>query len=245
MQDLLAIMACAGFALNESSLSERDVEHQQQSTNACPTFRITVNAMSGKSFLLDVPIKKTMSDLKLQIAERLEVRSSDLAIVFQSQLVDDVDSERGVIDIGLGHDSVIEVVRQVSYVETVVFVWCEDLEKNWPHRRFEFSFRIDVPWNMPCAPLIKEEVMGICNGDDIQEITNPHLFLENYDLRWSAVFSLGDEHCLHELPPEFDPYEVYVIDEARCRCGTCDLAWMLEGWICPQEWHAARSGLEL
>ena len=67
----------------------------------------------------------------------------------------------------------------------------------------------------------------------------------NYELHWDAVFSLGDEDCLDELADAFNPYEVYVIDQTQCRCGTCDLSWMLDGWRCRrvwQVWHAARSG---
>ena len=248
-------MACAGFALNDSSLSERDVEHQRQTTDACPTFAITVNAMSGKSFLLDVPIKKTMSDLQLQIAERLEARSSDLGIVFQSQLVGDVDSERGVLDFGLGAGCVVAVVCQVLYVHVVAIVTYKDsLFRPW--RRAEYGtvdVPLDVPRNMPCAALIKAEVMRRFDGERYdcgQKMTHLHLYLLIYELRreTSIVFretriSLGDEDCLDDFADALaNPYEVYVIDQTHCQCGTCDLSWMLDGWHCPQNWHTATSG---
>ena len=73
-------------------------------------------------------------------------------------------------------------------------------------------------------------------------MTNPHLFLLNYELGWNKWFSLGDEDCLDEVPEAFDPYEVYVIDQQQCQCETCDLAWMLDGWYCPQIWYTATSG---
>ena len=180
MQDLLAIMD-----LNDSGLSDGDDEHKQQSTNACPTFTITVNAtLSGHCFQLDVPINQTLCDLKLQIAERLEARSSDLGIVFQSQLLGDVDSERGVLDFGLGtFDFDIQVVHQVRYVHMVVIVEYMDSFGGNPWRRSLFRFDLDVPRNMPCAAQIKAEVMQRFNGeryDCVQKMTSPHLFLDVY-----------------------------------------------------------------
>ena len=80
-------------------------------------------------------------------------------------------------------------------------------------------------------------------GERVQQMTNPHLFLMNYELHWDTVFSLGDEDCLDELADAMvNPYEVYVIDQTQFRCGTCDLSWMLDGWRCPQIWHTATSG---
>ena len=242
MQDLLAIMDLN--ALNESSLSERDVEHQQQSTNACPTFTITVRAMSGHCFLLDVPITQTLCHLKLQIAERLEARSSDLGIVFQSQLVGDVHSERGVLDFGLGAGCVIQVVHQVRYVHIVVIVTYVDTFF-FPWRRSLHRFDLDVPRNMPCAAQIKAEVMQEFNGeryDCVQKMTDPELFLLNYEVHnyelHETRISLRDEDCLDDFPDALaNPYEVYVIDQTQCLCGTCDLSWMRDGWRCPQIWY--------
>ena len=109
-----------------------------------------------------------------------------------------------------------------------------------PWRSAEVNFRFEVPWNMPCSATIKAEVMRIFDGTGnagVQKMTNPHLFLLNYELGWNEWFSLGDEDCLDELPEAFDPYEVYVIDQKQCQCGTCDLAWMLDGWYCPRIWY--------
>ena len=62
----------------------------------------------------------------------------------------------------------------------------------------------------------------------------------NYaDYDEDAVFPLTDEHCLDAVPFEFDTKRIYVIDQDECRCGTCDLSWMLDNWICPQLWNAA------
>ena len=220
--------------------SQRPVEDQQQSTDACPTFGITVHEMSGKHFLLVVPVTQTLCLLKQQIASRLRARSSDLSIVFQSRLVGDDGSVR---DFGLVDGSVLQVVRIARYVELVVFVhYLDSVRRPW--RRAQLPFRFDVPWNMPCAARIKAEVMRIFDGAGLQKMTNPHLFLMN-EFHPHLVFSLGDEDCLDELADAFNPYEVYVIDQTQCRCGTCDLSWMLDGWTCPQVWHAARSGLEL
>ena len=100
-----------------------------------------------------------------------------------------------------------------------------------------------MPQNIPCAALIKAEVLRICDGewcDELrcaQRMTDPHLFLTN-DLV-NTVISLGDDHSLDELADEFNPYEVYVIDPMFCRCGICDLSWMLHEWYCPQFWHSA------
>ena len=81
------------------------------------------------------------------------------------------------------------------------------------------------------------------DGERVQQMTNPHLFLMNYELHWDRQFSLGDEDCLDELADAMvNPYEVYVIDQTQFRCGTCDLSWMLDGWRCPQIWHTARLG---
>ena len=126
-------------------------------------------------------------------------------------------------------------------VELVVFVFYVDSVRR-PWRSAELNFRFDVPWNMPCAATIKAEVMRRFDGAGVQKMTNPHLFLLNYELGWDEWFSLGDEDCLDELPEAFDPYEVYVIDQTQCQCGTCDLSWMLDGWHCPQIWHTATSG---
>ena len=234
VHDLLAIMDW-----NESSLSEGDVEHQRQTTDACPTFAITVRAMNGRCFLLDVPIKKTMSGLKLQIAERLEARSSDLGIVFQSQLVGDVDSERGVLDFGLGAGCVIQVVHHVRYVHIVVIVTYVDTFF-FPWRRSLHRFDLEVPRNMPCAEQIKAEVMQEFNGeryDCVQKMTDPELFLLNYGLHGTRI-SLRDEDCLDDFPDAVaNPYEVHVIDQTQCLCGTCDLSWMRDGWRCPQIWY--------
>ena len=220
--------------------SQRPVEDQQQSTDACPTFGITVHEMSGKHFLLVVPVTQTLCLLKQQIASRLRARSSDLSIVFQSRLVGDDGSVR---DFGLVDGSVLQVVRIARYVELVVFVhYLDSVRRPW--RRAELPFRFDVPWNMPCAARIKAEVMRIFDGAGLQKMTNPHLFLMN-EFHPHLVFSLGDEDCLDELADAFNPYEVYVIDQTQCRCRTCDLSWMLDGWRCRrvwQIWHAARSG---
>ena len=213
------------------------------------SIRITVlHAMSGKRSQMDVPITQTLCHLKQQIASQLNARSSDLAIVFQSQLVGDDDSETSVYDFGLGNGSVLQVALQVRYEEVVVYVAYWD-SLFWPLRRAEYSFRFKVPQNIPCAALIKAEVMRICDGewcDELrcaQRMTDPHLFLTNDS--WTridcgfTVISLGDDHSLDELADEFNPYEVYVIDPMFCRCGICDLSWMLHEWYCPQLWHSA------
>ena len=151
--------------------------------------------------------------------------------MFQLQLVGDDGSVR---DFGLVDGSVLQVVRINRYVEMVVFV--SYLDFFTPLRRATYSFPLNVPWNMPCAALIKAEVMRKFDGAGVQKMTNPHLFLLNYALGWDEWFSLGDEDCLDELAEAFDPYEVYVIDQTQCQCGTCDLAWMLDGWYCPRIW---------
>ena len=214
---------------------------------ACPTFEITVsNALSHKSFYLLVSNNHAMFDLKNQIAANLGAKySSDIQIMFQSRLVGDDDCEKNVIDFGLRAGSVLEVVRLVRYVKMVVFVnYMDDLFK--PRRRATFSFQMVVPRNRPCAALVKTEVMQRFDGgryDCVQKLTNPHLFLLNYGLHqirntYSMVFSLGDELCLDDFPgQQAKPYEVYVIDQKQCQCGTCDLAWMLDGWYCPRIWY--------
>ena len=225
--------------------------------SACPTFeKITVsNAMSGERFYLLVSNSHTLSDLKNEIAQELGAKySSDIQIMFQSKLVGDDDCERSVIDFGLRAGSVIEVVRLVRNVDIVVFViyMCSRFK---PRRYREYSFPMVVPRNRPCAALVKAEVMQRFADDErsprmngMQKITKPHTFLLNYGLHqirntYSSVFSLGDELCLDDFPGQAaNPYEVYVIDNTQCQCGTCDLAWMLDGWHCPQTWHTETSG---
>ena len=214
---------------------------------ACPTFEITVsNALSSESFssTLLVSNNHAMFDIKNQIAANLGAKySSDIQIMFQSRLVGDDDCEKNVIDFGLRAGSVLEVVRLVRYVKMVVFVnYMDDLER-LPRRRATLSFQMVVPRNRPCAALVKTKVMQRFDGgryDCVQKLTNPHLFLLNYGLHqirntYSMVFSLGDELCLDDFPgQQAKPYEVYVIDQKQCQCGTCDLAWMLDGWYCPR-----------
>ena len=225
---------------------------------ACPTFEITVsNALSPESFssTLLVSNNHAMFDIKNQIAANLGAKySSDIQIMFQSRLVGDDDCEKNVIDFGLRAGSVLEVVRLVRYVKMVVFVnYMDDLFK--PRRRATFSFQMVVPRNRPCAALVKAGVMQRFARDErsprmngMQKITKPHTFLLNYGLHqirntYSSVFSLGDELCLDDFPGQAaNPYEVYVIDNTQCQCGTCDLAWMLDGWHCPQTWHTETSG---
>ena len=232
---------------SQRPVDDEQLQHRQHSTDACPTIGITVYGMSGAPFLLVVPVTQTLCFLKRQIAERLCARLSDLSIVFQLQLVGD---EGSVRDFGLVDGSVLQVVRKPRIprcVELVVFVYYMYSVKR-PWRSAEFNFRFEVPWNMPCSATIKAEVMRIFDGTGnagVQKMTNPHLFLLNYELGWNKWFSLGDEDCLDEVPEAFDPYEVYVIDQTQCRCGTCDPSWMLEGWRCRrvwQVWQAARSG---
>ena len=100
----------------------------------------------------------------------------------------------------------------------------------------------------------QKTVLRICDGFGYAlKMTNPHLFLMNYSIDDPAVISLGDDLCLDELTSEIKPrldeltseikpLEVYVIDETCCRCGTCDLSWMLDGWYCPHTWHSATTG---
>ena len=225
--------------------------------SACPTFeKITVsNAMSGERFYLLVSNNHTLSDLKNEIAQELGAKySSDIQIMFQSKLVGDDDCERSVIDFGLRAGSVIEVVRLVRNVDIVVFVIYMD-SRFKPRRYREYSFPMVVFRNSPCAALVKAEVMQRFADDErsprmngMQKITEPHTFLLNYGLQqirntYSSVFSLGDELCLDDFPgQQANPYEVYVIDYTQCQCGTCDLAWMLDGWHCPQTWHTETSG---
>ena len=218
------------------------------SHNACPTFaKITVsNAMNGACLYLKVSNSYTLSDLKNKIAELYDARySSDIQIMFQSQVVGDDDCERRVIDFGLRAGCVIEVVRLARNVDIIVFVNYMDL-RNRPRRCRLYSFPMVVPRNRPCAALVKTEVMQRFDGgryDCVQKMTNPHLFLLNYGLHQirnshSMVFSLGDELCLDDFPgQQANPYEVYVIDQKQCQCGTCDLAWMLDGWYCPRIWY--------
>ena len=223
--------------------------------SACPTFeKITVsNAMSGERFYLLVSNNHTLSDLKNEIAQELGAKyPSDIQIMFQSKLVGDDDCERSVIDFGLRAGSVIEVVRLVRNVDIIVFVIYTRFK---PRRYREYSFPMVVPRNRPCAALVKAEVMQRFADDErsprmngMQKITKPHTFLLNYGLHqirntYSSVFSLGDELCLDDFPgQQANPYEVYVIDYTQCQCGTCDLAWMLDGWHCPQTWHTETSG---
>ena len=104
------------------------------------SIRITVlHAISGKRFQMDVPITQTLCHLKQQIASQLNARSSDIAIVFQSQLVGDDDSETNVYDFGLGNGSVLQVALQIRYEEVVVYVAYWD-SLFWPLRRAEYSF---------------------------------------------------------------------------------------------------------
>ena len=242
-----ACQPCAVFS-GQRPVEDKQLQHQQQSTDACPTFGITVQAMSGYHFLLDVPVTQTLCRLKQRITSQINARSSDLAIVFQSQLVGDDGSERRVMDFGLGDGSVLEVVRQVQYVELDVVVDYYVEAHHWPLSKAEFSFPLHVSRNLPCAAQIKAELMEICEEEfasellGMQKMTNPHLFLMNYELSRHAVVSLGDDHCLDDLSHAFNPYEIYVVDQAQCRCGTCDLSWMLLGWHCPQVWHTAWTG---
>ena len=210
---------------------------------ACPTFKITVSyAMSGESFNFPVSYDYAMFDLKNQIAAKLGAKySSDIKIMFQSRLVGDDDCEKNVIDFGLRAGSVLEVVRLRRDVKLVVFVNYMDDHWMMPRRRATFSFQMVVPRNRPCAALVKTEVMQRFDGgryDCVQKMTNPHLFLLNYGLHHIRRFSLGDELCLDDFPgQQANPYEVYVIDQKQCQCGTCDLAWMLDGWYCPRIWY--------
>ena len=114
-----------------------------------------------------------------------------LEIVFQRQVLGDVDIERGVLDIGLGAGCVIQVVHQQRFVHMKVFVvymesWIHPLAQVWSHipwRRSLWRFELDVPRNMPCAAQIKAEVMQRFNGERygcVQKMTSPHLFLDVY-----------------------------------------------------------------
>ena len=222
------------------------------SHNDCPTFvNITVsNAMNGARLYLKVPNSYTLSDLKNKIAELYDARySSDIQIMFQSQVVGDDDCDRRVIDFGLREGSVIQVVRLVRDVNIVVFVMCINARK--PQRKTVYSFPMVAPRNRPCAAIVKAEVMKrFADGErsprtnGMVQLTNPHLFLVNADFNHASVFSLGDELCLDDFSghAEYSPYRVWVIDETHCRCGTCDLARMLDGWHCPQTWHTETSG---
>ena len=222
--------------------------------SACPTFeKITVsNAMSGERFYLLVSNNHTLFDLKNEIAQELGAKySSDIQIMFQSKLVDDDDGERSVIEFGLRAGSVIEVVRLVREEDVVVFVIGINARK--PRRKVEYSFPMVVPRNRPCAALVKARVMKkFADGErsprtnDLVQLTKPHLFLGNTDFNHASVFTLGDELCLDDCLDDFrresSPYRVWVIDETHCRCGTCDLAWMFDGWHCPQIWDTETSG---
>ena len=222
------------------------------SHNDCPTFvNITVsNAMNGARLYLKVSNSYTLSDLKNKIAELYDARySSDIQIMFQSQVVGDDDCDRRVIDFGLREGSVIQVVRLVRDVNIVVFVMCINARK--PQRKTVYSFPMVAPRNRPCAAIVKAEVMKrFADGErsprtnGMVQLTNPHLFLVNADFNHASVFSLGDELCLDDFSghAEYSPYRVWVIDETHCRCGTCDLARMLDGWHCPQTWHTETSG---
>ena len=149
--------------------------------------------------------------------------------------------------IKLCHDE----VRNVNIRVWVIYM-CSRFK---PRRYREYSFPMVVPRNRPCAALVKAGVMQRFARDErsprmngMQKITEPHTFLLNYGLHqirntYSSVFSLGDELCLDDFPGQAaNPYEVYVIDYTQCQCGTCDLAWMLDGWHCPQTWHTETSG---
>ena len=248
---------CEAFP-SQRPVEDEQVQHKQQSTDAGPTFTITLmHAMSGDTIPLEIPFTDSLCRLKHRIALRLGARSSDLTIMFQSHLVGEDGSKEWVInkstawrqmtmaakDLGLGDGSVIKFVRHPVYKEVVVHVHVVDLEEaDWRHQRGEINFRFNVEWNMPCATTIKAEVMRLCDKDQKtwKEITNPHLFLMNYaDYDEDAVFPFTDKHCLDAVPFEFDTKRIYVIDQDECQCETCDLAWMLDNWICPQLWHAA------
>ena len=229
------------------------------------SFRITVErALTGDTFELDVPFAQTLSGLKYAIADGLNKRrprSSGLpcvstmprpeylTIMFQGKVVGSTDdgSERRVMDIGLGHGCVVQVVQHVRTMEVKVVV--DYYDSISPLSKAEFSFPLEVPRNAPCAQTIKAKVIEICAGGYAawllgrQEVANPHLFLMNYELSWHAVVSLEDNHWLDDwADAHFNPHNVYVVDQTQCRCGTCDLDWMLFGWHCPQLWHAAWSG---
>ena len=251
-----ASQPCAVFP-GQRPVEDKQLQHQQQSTDAGPTFGITVQTMSGYRFPFDVPVTQTLCQLKERITSEINAkfnsRSSDLAIVFQSQLIDGAGSERRVIDFGIGDGSVLEVVRRNQNVELEIVVDYYVQEDIWPPEKSEFSFPFPVSRNLPCAMQIKAEVMEICEEEFASELlgmpkmTNPHLFLKNYELPRHAVISLGDDwtigdHCLDDLVHAFNPYEVYVVDQAQCRCETCDMSWMLLGWHCPQVWHTASTG---
>ena len=139
---------------------------------ACPTFEITVsNALSHKSFYLLVSNNHAMFDLKNAIAANLGAKySSDIQIMFQSQLVGDDGSEKRVIDFGLGDGSVLEVVRQVQYVELDVVVDYYVEAHHWPLSKAEFSFPLHVSRNLPCAAQIKAELMEICEEEFASEL---------------------------------------------------------------------------
>ena len=248
---------CEAFP-SQRPVEDEQLQHEQQSTDAGPTFTITLmHAMSGDTFPLEIPFTDSLCRLKHRIALRLGARSSDLTIMFRSHLVGEDGSKGWVInkstawrqmtmaakDLGLGDGSVIKFVRHPVYKEVVVHVHVVDLEEaDWWHQRGEINFRFNVEWNMPCATTIKAEVMRLCDKDQKtwKEITNPHLFLMNYaDYDEDAVFPFTDKHCLDAVPFEFDTKRIYVIDQDECQCGTCDLSWMLDNWICPQLWHAA------
>ena len=236
---------CVAFP-SQRPVEDEQLQHKQQSTDAGPTFTITLmHAMSGDTIPLEIPFTDSLCRLSHRIALRLGARSCDLTIMFQSRLVGDDDCEKNVIDFGLRAGSVLEVVRLVRHVKLVVFVnYMDDLFE--PRRRATFSFQMVVPRNSPCAALVKTEVMQRFDGeryDCVQKLTNPHLFLLNYGFdqirnSHSMVFSLGDELCLDDFPgQQANPYEVYVIDQQQCQCETCDLAWMLNGWYCPRIWN--------
>ena len=224
------------------------------SHNACPTFvNITVsNAVTGAPLYLQVSVNSTLADLKNNIAELYGAKYlSDIQLVFQSQVVGDDDCERRVIDLGLSQGSEIQVVRPVRLEVIVVFVIGINARK--PRHKVEYSFPMVVPRNRPCAALVKERVMKkFADGErsprtnDLVQLTKPHLFLGNTDFNHASVFTLGDELCLDDCLDDFrresSPYRVWVIDETHCRCGTCDLAWMIDGWHCPQIWDTETSG---
>ena len=224
------------------------------SHNACPTFvNITVsNAVTGAPLYLQVSVNSTLADLKNNIAELYGAKYlSDIQLVFQSQVVGDDDCERRVIDLGLCEGSEIQVVRRVR--EEVIVVFVIGINARKPRRKVEYSFPMVVPRNHPCAALVKATVMKkFADGErsprtnDLVQLTNPHLFLGNTDFNHASVFTLGDElcldNCLDDFRRESSPYRVWVIDETHCRCGTCDLAWMIDGWHCPQIWDTETSG---
>ena len=174
---------CAG---RETDVEPVDCE---LSTDACQTCIIMVHPMIGDHFELKVSTTQTLRHLKHEIASQLGKRWSDLAIVFQGQLIGGGCSERSVVDYGLGDGNVIEIMCQLRSIRiNVIVTFMHESQKS----KTNFGFK--VPRNCPCAAQIKEEIMRICGNTEF-EMTNPVLFLA-HDLNWFSF--LGNECCLDD-----------------------------------------------